>query len=727
MAGEEVSREVFRLLPQWQAYLFYIVAIITIVAVVLGIVLKLRRYGFKTIFRPPGGFWRRLGKGLKLTIINSTVMKGNRFAGLMHLAIFWGMIVLFIGTLIITLEEDILRPFAPGLMFWHGDFYVLFSFGMEVFGLLLIGGLLIMIGRRVYLRKTRMNYDTLKEREIRKVSIFDDWFFVILLLIIAVGGFAVEGLRLVADGISSEPYSFLGTGFASFLQWIGVSPGMADAAYPTSWWLHAITALVFVGYLPFSKAWHIFSGFLSIMMSDQTAGKALPRVDVALGEDHAEESQGIPGNAPVAANPGPVGAFTGRERLMLDACVRCGRCHEACPAKNSGYPLSPRDVILELRRKSFGKEGIGGNGKKLAEYVSKDTLWSCTTCFACMEQCPMKIEHLPFIVNMRRELVDEGDVDAQVQETLEKMTRYGNSFGKSERMRAKWTKGLDFKIRDARKEEVDYLWFVGDYASYDDRVIPITQKTAKVFEAAGLKFGLLQNDERNSGNDVRRIGEEGLFEMLAEKNLAGLEKASFDYIVTTDPHTLNTLKNEYSQFNGGNGGGGANSGGNVGAIPNEGFKVKHYTELLWELIGTNKLNLKKKLGYTVTYHDPCYLGRYNDIYDEPRRILEALGVKLVEMDRHRETGYCCGAGGGRIWMEDTPGIEERPADNRISEAVALDSVDTFVVSCPKDYVMFGDAVKSTNNEGRIVVRDIAELVYEALNMDEDRKKGGEVE
>jgi Fe-S oxidoreductase/nitrate reductase gamma subunit len=703
MSGE--GREMFlHTVPEWQVYLFYAMVFITIGIVVAGVLLKLRRYGWKTIFKPEGGFWKRLWKGMKLTISNLTVFHGNRFTGLMHFAIFGGMAVLLIGTLIITVEEDFIRFVAPNLMFFHGDFYVIFSIVMDIFGLLVFGALIIMVGRRLYLRKTRMSYKTLEKKDIRRMSIIDDWFFVLMLLVILISGFLVEGLRLAADGPSTEPYAFIGSSIGGFFLWAGMAPATANALYPASWWFHGISTFVLLAYIPFSKIWHIFSGFLSIMTSDEKAGKALPGVEELPDEGEMEEPEKAPAGKPKpTANSKPIALFTGRENIMLDACVRCGRCHEACPANNSGFPLSPRDVILELRRKSLAKNG---SVKDLAEYVTKDTLWSCTSCFACMERCPMKIEHLPFIVNMRRELVNEGEVDA----------------GKSDRMRSKWTKGLDFKVKDARKEEVDYLWYVGDYASYDDRVVPITQMTAKVFESAGVSFGLLHNDERNSGNDIRRIGEEGLFEMLMEKNMMGLEKANFSQILTTDPHTLNTLKNEYHQANGGNGGEGAKTGGNGGVGANGGFEVKHYTELLWELIKSGKLNFKKELDYTVTYHDPCYLGRYNDVYDEPRKILEALGVRLVEMERHRETGYCCGAGGGRIWMEDTPGIEERPADSRIREAVALRTVDVFVVACPKDYVMFGDAIKTTNNEGKIVVKDIAELVYEAMDLDKGTKE-----
>jgi Fe-S oxidoreductase len=222
-----------------------------------------------------------------------------------------------------------------------------------------------------------------------------------------------------------------------------------------------------------------------------------------------------------------------------------------------------------------------------------------------------------------------------------------------------------------------------------------------------LDFGILFEGERNSGNDVRRIGEEGLFEILKEKNLQEIEKAQFKRIVTTDPHTYNTLKNEYGL----NGGSSDNE-----RLPSNGNRVQvlHYTELLDQLIREGKLRFHTKLNYAVTYHDPCYLGRYNGVYDAPRRVLEAIGTRLVEMPRNRSRSYCCGAGGGRIWMEDQPGVKERPAENRIREAVSLHGVEALVVSCPKDIVMFQDAMKTTGNEGKLSVKDISDLLDEAI-------------
>lgn len=259
-------------------------------------------------------------------------------------------------------------------------------------------------------------------------------------------------------------------------------------------------------------------------------------------------------------------------------------------------------------------------------------------------------------------------------------------------MRARWTKSLDFPVLDARAVPVEYLWFLGDFASFDERLVEISCSLAQVLQRAGISFGILYEDERNAGNDVRRVGEEGLFEMLVESNLAAFQKAKFEKIVTTDPHSFNTLRNEYPAF-------GLNK------------PVMHYTELLATLLFSGTVD-PEPLGKRVTYHDPCYLGRYNRIFDAPREVLAALGCELIEMPRHGANSFCCGAGGGRIWMDDSS-LAERPSVNRIKEAVSI-GVDYFVVACPKDYAMFTDAVKTTGNEDRLKVVDIVELFAESI-------------
>jgi Fe-S oxidoreductase len=328
----------------------------------------------------------------------------------------------------------------------------------------------------------------------------------------------------------------------------------------------------------------------------------------------------------------------------------------------------------------------------IPDVIAEQVLWSCTTCYACDQECPLFIQRVKAIVDLRRYLVSEGRMDEMLQDALAKLGRYGNSFGQSERNRAKWAQPVLPKIKDARKEPVEYLWFVGDYASYSPSVADITRQTAQVFQKAGLDFGILYDGERNAGNDVRRVGEEGLFEMLVEKNVVAMGKANFKTIVTTDPHSYNTLKHEY---------------------PANNHSTWHYAELLDQLITSGQLKFNNKLSYTVTYHDPCYLGRYNGVYDAPRRVIEATGCRLIEMPRHGDRALCCGAGGGRIWM-DEGAVKERPSEARIREAVALDHVNVFVAACPKDITMFRDAVKTTGSEQKIVVKDLIELVAEAI-------------
>jgi Fe-S oxidoreductase len=297
---------------------------------------------------------------------------------------------------------------------------------------------------------------------------------------------------------------------------------------------------------------------------------------------------------------------------------------------------------------------------------------------------------------MRRALVERGEMDGQLQQTLETIYTSGNSFGEPKRKRGRWTRDLPFEVKDVRKEPAEYLWFVGDYASFDPRNQKITQALARILRRAGIDFGILYDGERTAGNDVRRVGEEGLYADLAEENVATISECSFDHILTSDPHTFNTLKNEYPQF-----------GGN--------WNVLHHSQLLLELLERGRLKPRKGLGYRVTYHDPCTLGRYNGVYDAPRQVLAALGAELVEMPRNRDNALCCGAGGGRIWMKELKADDApRPSELRIDEAVSLSKVDYFVVACPKDVTMYEDAIKTSGHQGEIELRELSELVLESL-------------
>ncbi len=467
----------------------------------------------------------------------------------------------------------------------------------------------------------------------------------------------------------------------------GLNQGAQFAIGEMAYWIHLGVVLLFLIELPEGKHFHVVTSIPAVFLRDLTPPGRLPP-------------------APEFGDKVGVSAieqFHWRQMLDFYTCTECGRCQEVCPAYASGLPLSPKLLMMHLRENLTERGGAWRVESSpttravlakslIPDVVSESVLWSCTTCYACDQECPLFIQRVKPIVNMRRYLVSEGRMDETLQDALAKLGRYGNSFGQSERNRAKWAQPIQPKIKDARKEPVEYLWFVGDYASYSPSVTDLTRQTAQLFQRLDLDFGILYEAERNSGNDVRRVGEEGLFEMLAEKNLEALGKASFKTIVTTDPHSYNTLKNEY---------------------PENHHSTLHYAELIDQLITFGRLRFSNKLTYTVTYQDPCYLGRYNGVYDAPRRVIEATGCRLVEMPRHGDRAACCGAGGGRIWM-DEGAVKERPSEARIREAVGLDHVSVFVTACPKDVTMFRDAVKTTESEQQIVVRDLIELVSEAL-------------
>jgi len=459
----------------------------------------------------------------------------------------------------------------------------------------------------------------------------------------------------------------------------------------SAYWIHLGVVLVFLTELPEGKHFHVVTSIPAVFLRNLEPRGRLPA---------APEFDGEVGVSTVER-------FRWRQMLDFYTCTECGRCQEVCPAYASGQPLSPKMLMMDLRdhlKERGAARAIPPSASAaqtnpakslVGDVITDQVLWACTTCYACDQECPLVIEHITPIVDMRRYLVIEGRIDTELQDALANLGRYGNSFGQSERMRVKWAQTIQPKIKDARKEAVEYLWFVGDYASYNASLTDITRKTAEIFQKAGLDFGILYDSERNSGNDVRRVGEEGLFEMLVEKNVDALSKCSYQKIVTTDPHSYNALKNEYPTNRNGH------------------HQVLHYTELLDQLIASGQVKFSRKLEYKVTYHDPCYLGRYNNVYDAPRRVIEATGCELVEMPRHHDRAFCCGAGGGRIWMAEGE-IKERPSESRIREAVELDDVTTFVVTCPKDVTMYRDAVKTTGNEERLAVKDLIELVHAAL-------------
>ena len=609
----------------------------------------------------------RLWRLIKYAIVQVKVLR-QKYPGIMHIGLAWGFFTFFLGTALATIDSHFLKIL-------QGNAYLVYKFVLDTFTLLFLIGAGMAAYRRFIQRPRRLTLEP-----------GFTWSLALITLIV-LGGWFTESLRLAVEKPAWELWSPLGWLLAQ--AWIATG---ASAAALMNWhlgiWIfHLLLVTLTLATLPVGTLLHILTGPLNVFFSklDRSTGQLAPIPQTAKGE-------------PIYAST--LRDLTWKQLLDCDACTECGRCQDACPAFAAGKSLSPKEVILGVRAalRQDGRVLLNKDTKApflAGEKISDDVLWSCTTCGACVCECPVLIEHVDAIVDMRRYLVIEGRMDTELQGALENLGRYGNSFGQSERMRARWTQPIQPPIKDARREPVEYLWFVGDYASYSPTLTDVTVKTAEVFRKAGLDFGILYDAERNAGNDVRRVGEEGLFEMLMEKNSMALSKCTYQAIVTTDPHTYNTLKNEYP------------------ANGDERHPVLHYAELLDQLIIAGKLKFSKKLGYKVTYHDPCYLGRYNGVYDAPRRVIEATGCELVEMPRHKDGSFCCGAGGGRIWMAEGE-IQERPSESRIREAVKLGKVQIFVVACPKDVTMFRDAVKTTGNEQLVEVKDLIELVHAAL-------------
>jgi Fe-S oxidoreductase len=586
-----------------------------------------------------------------------------------------------------------------GWEFWRGPFYLGYSLFLDVFGAALVVGVLILGAKRLR-RPPRLDYgrvDGATSRYQRERYQVGDWVFVGSLLFLGVTGFLLEALRIAETNPSFERWAPFGWLAGQGLRAVGVDGATAADAHFRGWWLHGVAALAFVAAIPFTKAVHMMTAPASVATRDELAGRRL----VPLPPTPKPEEVGY----------GVVTDLSPAHLLQLDACTKCGKCHAACPAAATGYPLSPRDLILDLREQSEGTFGIRASlgveplfapdAGLIGSPIRPETVWSCMQCMACVEICPVGIEHVPIINHLRRRLVDQGELDPQLQSTLETIYESGNSFGEPKRKRARWAKELGFEVKDARKEPVEVLWFVGDYASLDPRNQRVTQALARLLHHAGVDFGILYESERNAGNDVRRAGEEGLFTDLAESNIEAISGCEFERILTSDPHSFNTIRNEYPALGGS-------------------WPVVHHTQLLLELVEAGRLVPRKRLGERVTYHDPCTLGRYNGIFDEPRRLIAATGCELVEMPRNRDNSFCCGAGGGRIWMSELKqGDGPRPSEDRIAEATSLDQVATFVVACPKDVAMYEDAIKTTGRAAEIQLREVTELLLESLALEGD--------
>jgi Fe-S oxidoreductase/electron transfer flavoprotein alpha/beta subunit len=681
------TREVFWALGTQQLLTFYAVGVLAIAVFLYGVYRHFAKYRRAQPLPAAIDIVGGAGRMLSDLATHRTLRRRDRLAGWAHAGILLGFLGGFIGTTLIVIEVDILSPLF-GITFWKGKTYLLSSLLLDLGHLALVAGLVYLMLRRAAFGLPKLDYlrGYRGETALRPAAVAwrrEDWFFVLFLLVVEITGFYQEGVRIVMEQPDWAAWSPIGNAVATLLRALGVDAEAAAGMRAANWWVHGFLALGFTAAIPWYKAKHIIAVLGSLSLRDTLPLSRLPR-----------EKEGADG-----AGVGELSDFTWKDMLHFDACTKCGRCHEACPARAAGYPLSPRDLILDLRLYNDRRQGKPAAGESLiGDVIDPETLWSCRACGACQEICPVGIEHPSIIVRMRRRLVEQGAMDPLLQTTLGAIGDTGNSFGENARKRPAWTRELEFKVKDIREEPADNLWFVGDYASFDPRNQKVSQSVARLLKAADVDYALLHESEWTAGNDVRRTGEEGLFESIVEHNLEEIGAAKpFNRIITTDPHSYNTLRNEYPEF------------GDVAPI-------EHYSSVLRDLLKSGRLKVAKPLGRRVTFHDPCHLGRLNGGYDAPREVLRLIGCEVVEMPRNRDNSFCCGAGGGRIWIPDQPGIE-KPSENRMHEAAALGPIDIFVTCCPKDLTMFEDARKTSGHEKDFVVQDLAELVAEAIELE----------
>lgn len=666
----------------------------------------------------------------RTVLSNENQFDGDAYTGVMHAFVLWGFLTLLVATTILGFDIDVYRPIA-GESFWVGDFYLAYQFTVDAFGLLFVVG----VGMAMYRR-----YSERDGRLWGKHTSLEDDAFVWTLFLLGVGGFVVQALGIVGQPArADETVSFIGMAMAAGFRWAGLTPAGAEAIYGVVWWSHSLLAFAFIAWIPYAKPFHMISSFANVVARDEQAGARLPNVPADLDHTNAESLED----------------FTWKELMDGDACTKCGRCTDACPADTVGRNLDPRDVILDLKayRESVTDDpvaGSGGSGAVATDggvasadggvansaaasdggtvpivadeggVIDSESMESCMSCMACMDACPVDIEHLTSFTKMNRQLVDEGAVDSNLQDVFQDVMQKGNTFGESQSARGDWADDLeDVEVPDAREREVEYLWYVGDYPSFDDRNKEVARALARLFDEAGVEFGILFDDEKNDGNDVRRIGEEFLYLELAGHHVETFADCEFEKIVCTDPHSYNTIKNEYPEVD-------FAEFADDPMMPfdreepwnPEGeIDVFHWTQVVEELVEAGRLGLSgDELDYTVTYHDPCHLGRYNDEYEAPRELISATGADLHEMPRSRDDSFCCGGGGGGLWTEHDE--EVKPSEERLREAVedtdAGGAIEKFVVACPMCTTMFEDGRKTGDFEDDVEIVDVAELLIEAV-------------
>lgn len=623
-------------------------------------------------------FWQRLFTGLKnsgpqwrnffVDAIGQVRVLKKVYPGIMHFLIFWGVTIQVIGTAINLMQMQLFIPFVE-LPFPRGNLYLAFELVMDLAGGAVLIGVAMAAFRRYILRPKTL------------ITKWDDTFALILLALIPIVGFTNESMRLVASSPAWAAWSPIGNALANFWRSLGMTPETAANLHAYMFWSHATLGLTLLASIPFTKLRHLAMIPFNVIFHPLRSYGTIEKIE------NIEEAETL--------GAGKAQDFSSTQLLSFEACVSCGRCEEACPANFSGMPYSPRVLIQDLRKATLvALKSANGKIQEeiLGSSISEETPWYCTTCGACTVKCPAFVNPVDQVIDLRRyQVLTSGNMQKSIGDVLRNVERQGNPWGMPAEDRLAWADGLG--VRELQPgESTDVLLFLGCAFAYDDRNKKVAQSFVKFLRKAGVDFAILGMDESCCGETARRMGHEYLFQVFAQQNIEAFSKVKFNRIITQCPHCFNTLKNEYPQM-----------GGN--------YKVQHYTEFLAELKPFTISPNGKSIKGHVAFHDSCYLGRYNNIYTQPRQILDNAKINRIELPRRLENSFCCGGGGGQMWMETD--AETRINHRRLDEALGA-KADVVATACPYCLIMFDDAIRSKGASDKIQVMDIVEVLERQL-------------